>query len=434
MDTLFEENSSINLRNVPLAERMRPLTLSQIKGQEHLVGTDGLITKMIQSGKVRSMILWGEPGTGKTTLARIIANQSKSQFILLSALDSGLKELRESLRKAEINFRKGLTTILFIDEIHRFNKTQQDGLLSAVEKGHVIFIGATTENPSFEVNNALLSRCTVLKLNNLNKEAIIEILNEAIEYDNFYKDFQIDIEDIGLIAELSSGDARKALVILENLIETTPIRNKKYKITNADISSVAQKSLSKYDKKGEFHYDIISAFIKSMRGSDPDAAVFWLAKMLDSGEDPIFIARRMVVFASEDIGNSDTQAIQVAVAVAQACQIIGMPECRINLAQAATYLASTHKSNASYMAIEDAMEYVKSKSQVAVPMHLRNSPTKLMKEQGYGKGYEYPHNFPNNFIKAEYLPKEVQGKKFYNPSNNGTEAMLKHRLQTLWEL
>jgi len=342
-----------NLQNKPLPERVRPLVLDDIIGQSHLIGENGVISKQIKQGKIHSMILWGEPGTGKTTLANIIANSLDLEFLSLSALDSGVKELRLAISKGEANFKRGKRTLLFIDEIHRFNKSQQDGLLSAVEKGFVVLIGATTENPSFEVNSALLSRSTVFKLNSLTNDDIRQILQNAIAKDSLLKTKKIEFEDIEILIDLCGGDARRALVYLENIISQMSDKDEIY-ISNKLVKSVINKSISKYDKKGENHYDTISAFIKSMRGSDPDAAIFWLAKMLDAGEDAIFIARRMVVFASEDIGNSDPQAIQVAISVFQACQLIGLPECRINLAQGVTYLASTNKSNAAYMAIEKA--------------------------------------------------------------------------------
>jgi len=421
-----------NLQNKPLPERVRPLVLDDIIGQSHLIGENGVISKQIKQGKIHSMILWGEPGTGKTTLANIIANSLDLEFLSLSALDSGVKELRLAISKGEANFKRGKRTLLFIDEIHRFNKSQQDGLLSAVEKGFVVLIGATTENPSFEVNSALLSRSTVFKLNSLTNDDIRQILQNAIAKDSLLKTKKIEFEDIEILIDLCGGDARRALVYLENIISQMSDKDEIY-ISNKLVKSVINKSISKYDKKGENHYDTISAFIKSMRGSDPDAAIFWLAKMLDAGEDAIFIARRMVVFASEDIGNSDPQAIQVAISVFQACQLIGLPECRINLAQGVTYLASTNKSNAAYMAIEKASGEIQKGIDTTVPLHLRNAPTKLMKEMNYGVEYQYPHSFPYNFIKQDYFPKGMKRKKYYEPSSNGFEKKLKERLETLWQ-
>ncbi len=434
IDELFiESKSDRELSNdAPLAARMRPRRIDEFVGQEHLVGEDAPIRSLIENGSPASIILWGPPGTGKTTLAEIIANACDAIFVRISAVEAGVKEVRQFIANAKIQLKRNKRTILFVDEIHRFANNQQDALLHAVESGVISLIGATTENPSFEVNPALLSRCQVYHLLELDYHHIEKIITNAIENDTHLKVKNITLSDIDFLIKIAGGDARNALNALELAVKMS--RNQtEIEITRQTIEKALQKKTNKYDKKGENHYDTISAFIKSMRGSDPDAALFWLAKMLEGGEDPKFIARRMVIFASEDLGNAEPAALMLAVSVFNAVQLIGMPECRINLAQGVTYLASAPKSNASYMAIEAAISDIRKGANLTVPMHLRNAPTKLMKEEGYGDGYIYPHDEPNHFVDAQYFPTDKQEKVYYVPSDFGKEKIFKERLNNLWK-
>lgn len=431
---LFDTVKTTPSKNqIPLAQRMRPSKLNQVVGQKHLLGKDAPLRKLIDQGNIPSMIFWGPPGTGKTTIAQCIANEINSDFIRISAVESGVKEIREIINRAEYNQKFGKSTILFIDEIHRFNKSQQDALLHSVETGLVKLIGATTENPSFEVNSALLSRTQVYKLEPLTENDIYEILFNAIKNDEILKNYQIVIENDAPFYEMSSGDARAALNILEQCFQIADKSSHQILINKELIFRAVQKKALKYDKSGDYHYDTISAFIKSLRGSDPDAAMLWMVKMLESGEDPLFIARRMVIFASEDIGNADPMALSVAVAVFHAVQFIGMPEAAINLAQGVTYLASCPKSNASYVALEKAREQIKSNQDLVPPLHLRNAPTKLMKQEGYGKNYKYPHDYENHFVDENYFPLNYKPQQFYYPTNFGKEKEILERLQHLWK-
>jgi putative ATPase len=412
----------------PLAERMRPQTLGDYVGQEHLAGTDGVLTKALASGFLPSMILWGPPGVGKTTLANILARELNKPFYILSAINSGVKDVREVIEKASKDGERG---ILFIDEIHRFSKSQQDSLLSAVEKGIVTLIGATTENPSFEVISPLLSRCRVYVLKELTSENLISIIENAISKDPVLSGKKIRLQEHEALLRFSGGDARKLLNLLELVTESE--KGREVLITDSKVVEVAQQATALYDKGGEQHYDIISAFIKSMRGSDPNAAVYWLARMIKGGEDPLFIARRMVILASEDIGNANPTALVIATSCFQAVQMIGYPECRIILSQAATYLASSPKSNASYMAIEEALALVDKTGDLPVPLHIRNAPTKLMKELGYGKDYKYSHGFKGSFSEQEYLPEKISGTLLYDPGENAREKELRTYLKKLWQ-
>jgi putative ATPase len=420
MNTLFSENA-------PLAERMRPHRLDDLIGQEHLVGPDGVIRKAIRAGNVPSMILWGPPGVGKTTIANIIAHEVKRSFHTLSAVSSGVKEVREVIEKA----RRSSRAILFIDEIHRFNKAQQDALLGAVEKGTITLIGATTENPSFEVNSALLSRCQVYTLNPLSEENLLTLVDTALTKDEVLSKRDIALHEHKALLNLSGGDARKLLNLIELIAETFP--EGAIEITDALVMDVAQKRIAVYDKSGEQHYDIISAFIKSIRGSDPNAAVYYLARMVEGGEDVKFIARRMVILASEDIGNANPTALVIATNTFQAVNLIGYPEARIILAQCAIYLASSPKSNASYMAIEEALRTVRETGDLPVPLAIRNAPTKLMKDLGYGANYRYAHDYEDNFTEMEFLPASLSGTKFYDPGNNPREEELRKYLRALWK-
>jgi len=430
---LFEDNKAKNI--IPLAERMRPEDLSEFAGQDHLIGPGKPVRIMIENKEPASMILWGPPGVGKTTLALLIAKLVKSEFIQLSAVSSGVKDVRDAINKAEFNLKqKGRKTILFIDEIHRFNKTQQDSLLQSSEKGTIILIGATTENPSFEVISPLLSRSRVFVLEELTKDDFIKIIVRTLAHDEILKDLNISIEDKDFLIGLSNGDARRLLNGLELAVKlTVPDENGIINLSNDILKEAFQSNYIKYDKNQEEHYNIISAFIKSIRGSDPDAAVYWLARMLTGGEDPKFIARRMIVLSSEDIGNADPYALTLATNAFTAIDYIGMPEATLVLSQTATYLASCPKSNASYIAVSKAKQDVKELPAYDVPLHLRNAPTKLMKELNYGRDYKYSHDYENNFTEQQYLPDELKNKIYYEPSENGTEAKFKKRLNELWK-
>lgn len=417
----------MNQESAPLAERIRPKSLDEFVGQEHLVGPEGVIRKIIATGSLPSIIFWGPPGVGKTTLAQIIANSMDAQFYTLSAVSSGVKDVRKVIDSARFHAR----TILFIDEIHRFSKSQQDALLGAVEKGVITLIGATTENPSFEVISALLSRCQIYVLKPLTEEHLKHLLSTAIEKDEILQTKRIRIEEYQALFNISGGDARKILNLLELTIDSLAGENE-IVILNSAVTSAAQQRIALYDKGGESHYDIISAFIKSLRGSDPNGAVYWLGRMIEGGEDIKFIARRMAIFASEDIGNANPTALVLATNCFQAVAMIGYPEAEIILAQCATYLASSAKSNASYVAIMAAKTKIRETGDLPVPLHLRNAPTKLMKDEGYGKGYKYPHNFDSNFTPQEYLPEPLKGEKFYDPGANPREDELRRRLKSLW--
>ncbi len=414
--------------SAPLAERMRPQTLDDLIGQEHLTGKGSVLRTAIENGKIPSMILWGPPGTGKTTIANIIAHTLNIPYFQLSAISSGVKEVREVIETA----KKISHAILFIDEIHRFNKGQQDALLGAVEKGIITLIGATTENPSFEVNSALLSRCQVYVLKPLTEEDLIKLLHNALENDEWLKTKNVELKETEALITISGGDARKLLNLLELVVDALS-KDKTIVVTNDKVMSIAQQRIALYDKTGEQHYDIISAFIKSMRGSDPNGAIYWLARMIEGGEDVKFIARRMVIFASEDIGNANPTALVLANAAFEAVNKIGYPEARIILAQCATYLASSHKSNASYMAIEEALAAVQKEGDLPVPLHIRNAPTGLMKKMGYGKNYKYAHSYEGNFTEQEFLPDALKGTAFYEPGKNPREEELRKFLRNLWK-
>ena len=412
--------------NLPLAERLRPQTLDDLIGQQHLTGKGSILRTAIENKKIPSLILWGPPGVGKTTIAGIIANTLQQPFYTLSAISSGVKEIREVIEEAKS--KNGV--ILFIDEIHRFNKGQQDALLGAVEKGIITLIGATTENPSFEVNSALLSRCQVYVLKSLQEDDLKKLLNTAIEKDIILANKKIQLKETESLIRISGGDARKLLNLLELVCDNI---GKGELITDETVMQIAQNKIALYDKKGEQHYDIISAFIKSMRGSDPNAAVYWLARMIEGGEDVKFIARRMVIFSSEDIGNANPNALLLANNTFQAVNIIGYPESRIILSQCAIYLATSVKSNASYMAIEEALDTVRKKGDLPVPLHLRNAPTKMMKQMDYGKDYKYAHQFENNFVIQDFLPAEIAGRKFYSPQKNAREEEARKFLKERWK-
>lgn len=417
----------------PLAERIRPQKLEDYISQLHLVGPNGSLTKQIANGSISSMIFWGSPGTGKTTLAQIIAKESNRPFYELSAINSGVKDIRDVIDKAKQS--GGLFTsknpILFIDEIHRFSKSQQDSLLGAVEKGWITLIGATTENPSFEVIPALLSRCQVYTLNPFSKEDLLALLQRAIKKDPFLATKKIKIKESEALLRLSGGDGRKLLNIFELVVNASS--ESQILITNKKVLDLVQQNTVLYDKTGEQHYDIISAFIKSIRGSDPNGAVYWLARMIEGGEDVKFIARRMLILASEDIGNANPTALIMANNTFQAVSTIGNPESRIILSQCAIYLATSAKSNASYMAIDDALQMVKETGNLSVPLHLRNAPTKLMKELGYGDEYKYAHSYENNFVEQEFLPEEIKNTKLYDPGNNSREKELRQFLKNRWK-
>ncbi|MBC9931110.1 replication-associated recombination protein A [Chitinophaga qingshengii] len=411
----------------PLAERLRPVTLDELVGQEHLTGKDSILRKAIEQGKIPSMILWGPPGVGKTTIANIIAHTLQVPFYTLSAISAGVKEVREVIEMA----RRQVHAVLFIDEIHRFNKAQQDALLGAVEKGIITLIGATTENPSFEVNAAVLSRSQVYVLKPLGDDQLKELLRQAMERDKWLQSKNIELKETAALFNISGGDARKLLNLFELVVST--LQEDPIVITDQKVMDIAQQRVAIYDKTGEQHYDIISAFIKSIRGSDPNAAVYYLARMIEGGEDVKFIARRLVILASEDIGNANPNALLLATSCFQAVNLIGYPESRIILSQCVTYLASSAKSNASYMAINAAQAMVAKTGDLPVPMHIRNAPTKMMKEMGYSKGYAYAHDYGNNFVEQEFLPDAIKGTKLYDPGKNPREDELRKHLKQLWK-
>ncbi len=410
----------------PLPERLRPVTLDELTGQEHLTGKGSILRTAIENGKFPSMILWGPPGVGKTTIANIIAHELKMPFYTISAISSGVKEIREIIEMA----KEKDSVILFIDEIHRFNKGQQDALLGAVEKGTVTLIGATTENPSFEVNSALLSRCQVYVLKPLDEINLQELIRHALKTDIVLKEKKVILKETEALINISGGDARKLLNLLELVIDAL---GEGAEITNNAVMETAQQRIAIYDKKGEQHYDIISAFIKSMRGSDPNAAVYWLARMIEAGEDLKFIARRMIIFASEDIGNANPNALLLANNTFQAVNVIGYPESRIILSQCAIYLASSVKSNASYQAIGEALDLVKKNGDLPVPLHLRNAPTNMMKQMDYGKDYKYAHQYEGNFIVQQYLPDKLEGTRIYSPQQNPREEEIRKFLKSKWK-
>jgi putative ATPase len=412
----------------PLAERIRPETLDELVGQEHLTGKDSILRTALQQGRIPSMILWGPPGVGKTTIANIIAHTLDVPFYTLSAIAAGVKEVREVIEIA----RKQGYAVLFIDEIHRFNKSQQDALLGAVEKGIITLIGATTENPSFEVNSALLSRSQVYVLKPLSERELLQLLQQAMQQDEWLGSKQIELKETTALFNISGGDARKLLNLFE-LVVSTLQNERPIVVTDQKVMDIAQQRVAIYDKTGEQHYDIISAFIKSIRGSDPNAAVYYLARMIEGGEDVKFIARRLLISASEDIGNANPNALLLATSCFQAVTMIGYPEARIILSQCTTYLASSAKSNASYMAINNALSVVSKTGDLPVPMHIRNAPTKMMKDMGYHKGYEYSHDYENNFSQQEYLPDSIKGMKLYDPGKNAREDEMRKHLRMLWK-
>ncbi len=415
---------------IPLAEQLRPTTLDEYLGQEHLVGKGAILRKAIESGSIPSMILWGPPGSGKTTLAYIISQQLSRPFYTLSAVSSGVKEVREVIADAQ---RMGNSPFLFIDEIHRFSKSQQDALLGAVEKGVVTFIGATTENPSFEVISPLLSRCQIYILKSLEEDQLLRLLEMGIQRLEKSLSIKIRIEEPEAILRISGGDARKLLNALELIAQAERKQGGEVVITNQMTIRIIQQNLAIYDKTGEMHYDVISAFIKSIRGSDPNAAVYYLARMIEAGEDPKFIARRMLILASEDIGNANPNALLLANSCFQAVDVIGYPECDLILSQTALYLACSVKSNASYLAIRAASRAFRERGDLPVPLHIRNAPTKLMKNIGYGKDYKYAHDYENNFVEQEFLPEKLSGSKFYDPQDNPRENEIRARLKALWK-
>ena len=426
----------------PLAERMRPRSLDEYIGQKHLVGQNAVLRRTVESDRVPSMILWGPPGVGKTTLANIIASVTKRAYFSLSAVNSGVKDVRETIEEAKRRqFFNTANPILFIDEIHRFSKSQQDSLLGAVEKGIVTLIGATTENPSFEVIPALLSRCQVYVLKELESDDLLELVHRALKNDEILQIKNIAFKETDALLLLSGGDARKLLNIVELIAEFAPDRtvntegevNPPYEVDNQIVTNIIQQNIARYDKSGEQHYDIISAFIKSMRGSDPNAAVYYLARMLEGGEDVLFIARRMIILASEDIGLANPNALLLATTTAQAVHQIGMPEARIILSQCAIYLATSPKSNSAYMAIDAAIAKVRATGNLSIPLHLRNAPTSLMKKLDYGKGYQYAHSYTGNFVEQEFLPAIISGERFFDPSVNPAETRIREQLKQQWK-
>lgn len=429
--SLFENHT-----NEPLASRMRPTKLSEVVGQTHLIGENKILRKIIESDNIPSMIFWGPPGVGKTTLARVIANETKSEFITFSAVTSGIKEIKKVMEDAEANKRMGINTIVFVDEIHRFNKAQQDAFLPFVEKGSIVLIGATTENPSFEINNALLSRCRVFVLKELSSEDILVLLKRALQDERGFGNEKIDIseEDLKVIANFANGDARSALTTLDMIITNGEMgKDGTIKVTKDAIEDCLTKKTLLYDKNGEEHYNIISALHKSMRNSDPDAAVYWLARMLEAGEDPIYIARRITRFASEDIGLADTNALNVAINVYHACHFIGMPECNVHLAEAVIYMSLAPKSNACDVAYMLASKDAKNTIAEPVPLVIRNAPTKLMKDLNYGKGYQYAHDTKDKLTAMECMPPSLVGKTYYRPGTQGNEVRFKQRLEQIKE-
>ena len=415
---------------IPLAEQLRPNSLEEYLGQEHLVGQDAILRRAIESGNVPSMILWGPPGVGKTTLAYIISRQLSREFFTLSAVSSGVKEVREVIAKAKLS---GTSPFLFIDEIHRFSKSQQDALLGAVEKGIITFIGATTENPSFEVISPLLSRCQIYILKILDEDQLLRLLEEGRKKLQDHFGIEIKVAESEAILRISGGDARKLLNALELIVTSLNRSGNVVSIDNKNTISIIQQNLALYDKAGEMHYDVISAFIKSLRGSDPNAAVYWLTRMVEAGEDPKFIARRMLILASEDIGNANPNALLLANTCFQAVDVIGYPECDLILSQTAIYLATSVKSNASYLAIRNAQKAFREHGDLQVPLHIRNAPTNLMKKIGYGKDYKYAHDFDHNFVEQEFLPDKIKGMKFYDPQDNAKENEIRARLKALWK-
>ena len=428
---IFVQNK-VYMASIPLAERLRPQNLDEYIGQQHLVGAKGVIRRMIDTGNLSSFILWGPPGVGKTTLAKIVAKTLNRPFHILSAINSGVKDVREVIEKSKSQqFFNSPSPILFIDEIHRFSKSQQDSLLGAVEQGIVTLIGATTENPSFEVITPLLSRCQVYVLKSLEVTDLNELLNRAITKDADLKKLDIKVEETEALFRFSGGDARKLLNILEIVIASQ--QQSDIRISNKIVTERLQENIAIYDKGGEQHYDVISAFIKSIRGSDPNAAVYWLARMLEGGEDPKFIARRMVILAAEDIGLANPNALLLATSAFQSVTMIGMPEGRIVLSEVAIYLATSPKSNSAYEAIGKAISFVKESGNLSVPLHLRNAPSKLMKELGYGANYKYAHSYQGNFVDQEFLPKEISGTQFYTPQQNSKEKEIAQRLSVQWK-
>lgn len=414
-------------QRTPLAERIRPHSLDDLIGQDHLIGNEGILRKSIESGSIPSMVLWGPPGVGKTTIANIIANQVKLPFHSLSAVNAGVKDVRDVIARA----RRQSGVILFIDEIHRFNKSQQDALLNAVEKGIITLIGATTENPSFEVNPALLSRCQVYVLKPLGEKELRVLIDRTISNDSEISRRKFNFKDYNALYNLSGGDARKLLNLIELLVDS--IKEDPIVVTDQVVMDIAQQRIAIYDKAGELHYDIISAFIKSIRGSDPNAAVYYLARMVEGGEDVKFIARRMLILASEDIGNANPTALVMANNCFQAVNVIGYPEARIILSQCTIYLACSPKSNSSYLAIKNAQSKIKETGDLHVPLHLRNAPTGLMKKLDYGRGYQYSHDFTGNFVGQEFLPEDIEGHKFFEPGDNSRENEMRKRLANWWK-
>ena len=431
-NTLLPERAP-SMFGQPLAARMRPSTLDEIAGQQHLLGEGKVLRRLISSDNIGSMIFWGPPGVGKTTLARVIALQTKASFIDFSAVNSGIKEIRQVMNQAEENRVYGVRTIVFVDEIHRFNKAQQDAFLPFVEKGSIVLIGATTENPSFEVNSALLSRCKVFVLHALSREDILTLLRRALADERGFGREKVEISEqaLGAIADFSNGDARSALSSLEMVVLNGEAGENGIRVTDEIVAQCLSRKNLMYDKDGEEHYNLISALHKSMRNSDPDAAVYWLARMLEAGEDPLYVARRVTRFASEDVGLADPRALELAVAAYQACHLIGMPECTVHLTQAVVYLSLAPKSNALYMAYESAKKDALTQLSEPVPLHIRNAVTKLMREEGYGKGYQYAHDTEEKLTDMRCLPDSLLGREYYRPTDQGSEARCKARLEQI---